>query len=161
MPKRVLGTQSRVVGSGLKKAMRRFGRQCRGKGKVLLKVVRQTESHLLTLGKPIAPWGQQTYATLQLDTKISPAQRERLERQLQSALEHHQGLEAQSRRLTQGKPLPHRKMVSAYDDTIAPSIKGKSNCPTQFGRKPALLSEATVGFIFAFHLPPGNPDDAS
>jgi hypothetical protein len=60
MPSRVLGTQSRVVGSSLKKAMRRFGRQCRGKGKVFVKVVRQTESHLLTIGKPIAQWGQQT-----------------------------------------------------------------------------------------------------
>jgi hypothetical protein len=161
MPKRVLGTQSRVVGSSLKKAMRRFGRQCRGKGQVFVKVVRQTESHLLTIGKPITQWGQQTYAALQLDTQISPTQRERLERQLQSALEHHQRIESQSRHLTQGKRLPHRKIVSAYDDTIAPIIKGKSNCPTQFGRKPGLLSESTVGFIFAFHLPPGNPDDAS
>lgn len=161
LPNRVLRIQGRVVGSGLKKAMHRFGRQCRGKGKVFVKIVRQTESHLLTLGKPIAQWGQQTYAALQLDTEISPAQRERLERQLQSALEHHQRIEAQSRRLTQGKRLPHRKIVSAYDDTIAPIIKGKSNCPTQFGRKPGLLSESTVGFIFAFHLPPGNPDDAS
>jgi hypothetical protein len=161
LPNRVLRTQSQVVGSSLKKAMRRFGRQCRGKGKVFVNIVRQTESHLLILGKPIAQWGQQTYAALQLDTEINRVQRERLERQLQSALEHHQRIEAQSRCLTQGKRLPHRKIVSAYDDAIAPIIKGKSNCPTQFGRKPGLLSESTVGFIFAFHLPSGNPDDAS
>ena len=78
VPNRVLHTQSQVVGSGLKKAMRRFGRQCRGKGKVFVKIVRQTESHLLTLVKPITQWGQQAYAALQLDTQISPTQRERL-----------------------------------------------------------------------------------
>lgn len=157
----VLQAQSRVLGSGLKKAMHRFGRQCRGKSKVFVKVVRQTESHLLTLGNPLAQWGQRAYACLQLDTEISPAKRERLESQLQSALEHHHRIETQSRRLTQGKRLTHRKIVSAYDETIAPIIKGKSNCPTQFGRKPGLLSESTVGFIFAIYLPAGNPDDAS
>jgi hypothetical protein len=84
-----------------------------------------------------------------------------LTHQLQTALEHHQAIEAQSRKLTQGKRLPHRKIVSAYDTTVAPILKGKSNCPTQFGRKPGLLSEPTIGFIFAVHLPEGNPDDAS
>lgn len=147
--------------SNLKKAMRRFGRQCRGQGRVFIKVVRQTERHLLTLGKPLATWAATAHAYLQSATDISPAQCERLASQLQSALEHHQRIEVQSRKLTQGKRLAHRKIVSAYDDTIAPIIKGKSNCPTQFGRKPGLLSEPTIGFIFAAHLPTGNPDDAS
>lgn len=146
---------------GLKKAMRRFGRQCRGQGRVLVKVVRQTERHLLTLGKPLAVWAATAQTHLQTAREISPATCERLASQLQTALDRHQRIEAQSRQLTQGKRLAHRKIVSAYDDTVAPIIKGKSNCPTQFGRKPGLLSEPTIGFIFAVHLPDGNPDDAS
>ncbi len=145
---------------GLKKAMRRFGPQCHGQGRVFVKVVRQTERHLLTLGQPLAKWAEQAHGHLQSTTEISPAKRERLTSQLQSALEHHHAIEAQSRKLTQGKRLPHRKIVSAYDATIAPIIKGKSNCPTQFGRQPGLLSEPTIGFVFAIHLPEGNPDDA-
>lgn len=160
-PTRVLQAQSRVLTGGLKKAMRRFGRQCRGQGRVLVKVVRQSERHLLAMGKPLVTWAQQAYGHLQSATEISSAKRERLATELQTALEHQQRIEAQSRKLTQGKRLPHRKIVSAYDDTVAPIIKGKSNCPTQFGRKPGLLSEPTIGFIFAIHLPPGNPDDAS
>ena len=145
----------------LKKAMRRFGRQCRGQGKVFVKLVRQTEKHLLTLGAPLTQWAKQADEHLQQASEISSAKRERLASELQTALERHQAIEAQSRRLTQGKRLTHRKIVSAYDESIAPIIKGKSNCPTQFGRKPGLISEATVGFIFAIHLPAGNPDDAS
>jgi Transposase DDE domain len=157
---RVLQVQSQVLMGGLKKAMWRFGRQCRGQGRVFVKVVRQTERHLLTLGQPLVKWAEQAQGCLQNATAISPAKRERLTSQLQSALAHHQPIEAQSRQLTPGKRLAHRKIVSAYDDTIAPIIKGKSNCPTQFGRKPGLLSEPTMGFIFAVHLPEGNPDDA-
>jgi len=146
---------------GLKKAMRRFGCQCRGQGRVIVKVVRQTERHLLTLGKPLTQWAANAHAHLQSATELSPAKREDLTHQLQTALEHHQAIEAQSRNLTQGKRLTHRKIVSAYDTTVAPILKGKSNCPSQFGRKPGLLSEPTIGFIFAVHLPEGNPDDAS
>jgi hypothetical protein len=145
----------------LKKAMRRFGRQCRGQGRVFVKVVRQTERHLLALGQPIATWAATAHAYLQSSTDLSPAKCERLTSHLQTALKHHQPIEAQSRQLTQGKRLAHRKIVNAYDDTIAPIIKGKSNCPAQFGRKPGLLSEPTIGFIFAVVLPAGNPDDAS
>jgi len=157
----VLRAQSQVLTGNLKKAMRRFGRQCRGQGRVFVKIVRQTERHLLTLGQPLAMWAANAHAYLQSATDISPAQGERLASHLQTALDHHQRIEAQSRQLTQGKRLGHRKIVSAYDDTIAPIIKGKSNGPTQFGRKPGLLSEPTIGFIFATHLPIGNPDDAS
>ena len=141
--------------------MRRFGRQCRGQGRVFVKVVRQTERHLLTLGKPLVLWAARSQTHLQSDSDLNPAKRERLADQLQSVLEHYARIEVQSRKLTQGKRLDHRKIVSAYDDTIAPIIKGKRNCPTQFGRKPGLLSEPTIGFIFAMHLPTGNPDDAS
>jgi hypothetical protein len=158
---RVLQAQSRVLMGNLKKAMRRFGRQCRGQGRVLVNVVRQSERQLLAMGKPLVTWAHQAHGHLQSATEISPATRERLASQLHTALERHQDIEAQSRKLTQGKRLAHRKIVSAYDPTIAPIIKGKSNCPTQFGRKPGLLSEPTIGFIFAVHVPAGNPDDAS
>jgi len=52
-------------------------------------------------------------------------------------------------------------MVNAYDPTIAPIIKGKSNCPAQFGRKTGVLSEPASGFIFAYRVPQGNPSDPS
>jgi hypothetical protein len=45
--------------------------------------------------------------------------------------------------------------------TLAPICKGKSNCPTQFGRKPGIIAEPATGFIFAVQLPVGNPSDAS
>jgi hypothetical protein len=38
---------------------------------------------------------------------------------------------------------------------------GKSNCPAQCGRKPGIVAEPAAGFIFAVHLPVGNPSDAS
>jgi hypothetical protein len=44
---------------------------------------------------------------------------------------------------------------------MAPILKGKSNCPAQFGRKPGLVSEPATGFIFATLVPTGNPSDAS
>jgi hypothetical protein len=40
-------------------------------------------------------------------------------------------------------------------------MKGKSNCPAQFGRKPGIISEPATGFIFANLTPQGNPSDAS
>jgi hypothetical protein len=43
--------------------------------------------------------------------------------------------------------------------TIAPIVKGKSNCPAQFGRKPGIVSEPATGFIFANLVPTGNPSD--
>ena len=73
----------------------------------------------------------------------------------------HERIRKQSERLTQGKTLSHCKIVNAYDPTIAPIIKGKSNCPAQFGRKPGLVSEPATGFIFANLVPQGNPSDPS
>jgi hypothetical protein len=57
--------------------------------------------------------------------------------------------------------LGHCKIVNAYDPTIAPICKGKSNCPAQFGRKPGIIVDPAAGFIVALHLPVGNPSDAS
>lgn len=44
---------------------------------------------------------------------------------------------------------------------MAPIMKGKSNCPAQFGRKPGIVSDPASGFIFATLVPQGNPSDAS
>jgi hypothetical protein len=73
----------------------------------------------------------------------------------------HAHIRKQSGRLTQGKKLNHCKIVNAYDPTIAPILKGKSNCPAQFGRKPGIMSEPATGFIFAHRVPEGNPSDLS
>jgi hypothetical protein len=135
--------------------MRRFGRQCRGMGKVFVTLVRQTERHLLEIGAQVLPLARAAQAHL------SEAQQMRLHTQLTTALEAHHRIAHQSRRLTQGKALSHCKIVNAYDPTIAPICKGKTNCAAQFGRKPGIIAEPAAGFIFAWHLPMGNPSDAS
>jgi hypothetical protein len=73
----------------------------------------------------------------------------------------HRHITTQSQRLTQGKKLAHCTIVNAYDPTIAPIVKGKSNCPAQFGRKTGIVSEPASGFIFAHRVPVGNPSDPS
>jgi hypothetical protein len=141
--------------------MRRFGRQCRGMSKVFVTLVRQTETHLLELGQQVVPLAWAAQACLHGATRLSGDQRMRLGTQLTAALEAHHRIQSQSRRLTQGKALRHCKIVNAYDPTIAPICKGKSNCPAQFGRKPGIIAEPAAGFIFAWHLPVGNPSDVS
>ena len=69
-------------------------------------------------------------------------------------------IRTQSTRLTQGQELRHCKLVNAYDLTIAPILKGKSNGPAQFGRKPGIASDPATGFIFA-NRSGGNPSDPS
>lgn len=141
--------------------MRSFGRSCRGQGKVFVKLVRQTEQQLLELGAGIATLGQQAHACLEHTSALSEAQRERLSEALTTAMRHHEHIRRQSKHLTQGKKLGHFKVVNAYDPTIAPIIKGKSNCPAQFGRKTGILSDPACGFIFANRVPEGNPSDPS
>jgi hypothetical protein len=141
--------------------MRRFGRQCRGIGKVFVTLVRQTETHLLQMGAQVLPLARAAQAHVHGAMQLSEEQRARLHTQLTAALEAHHRIERQSRRLTQGKALSHGKIVNAYDPTIAPICKGKSNCPAQFGRKPGIIAEPAAGFIFAWQLPVGNPSDAS
>jgi hypothetical protein len=140
--------------------MRRFGRQCRGIGKVFVTLVRQTEGQLLALGQPVLALARAAQACLHDAPQLSEDQRVRLDTQLTAALQAHHRIARQSRRLTQGKALSHCKIVNAYDSTIAPICKGKSNCPAQFGRKPGIIAEPAAGFIFALHLPVGNPSDA-
>ncbi len=145
----------------LQKAMRSFGRQCRGQGKVFVKLVRQTERHLLELGQPMEVWSQQAKELLGRASHLSAAQRQRLLRDLEAASDVHRHLTKQSQRLTQGKKLQQCKIVKAYDPTIAPIIKGKSNCPAQFGRKTGMVSDPASGYIFANRVPAGNPSDPS
>jgi hypothetical protein len=141
--------------------MRGFGRSCRGHGHVFVKLVRHTEQRLLELGEPISTFGQQAQERLEQTTALRETQRERLTHALTTALSAHEHIRKQSKRLTQGKKLSHCKLVNAYDLTIAPIIKGKSNCPVQFGRKPGIASEPASGFIFATRVPQGNPSDSS
>jgi len=141
--------------------MRRFGRQCRGQGQVFVTLVRQTEKQLLERGSPLTVLAQTAQHCLRQATHLPARQRARVEGHLQAALEAHHTIRRQSQRLTQGKPLHHDKIINAYDGTIAPILKGKSNCPAQLGRKPGSISEPTAGCIFATHLPTGNPSDAS
>jgi hypothetical protein len=141
--------------------MRRFGRQCRGMGNVFVTLVRQTEMQLLELGQPVLVLARAAQECLHGAPQLSEEQRVRLDTQLTAALQAHHRIEHQSRRLTQGKALAHCKIVNAYDPTIAPICKGKSNCPAQFGRKPGIIAEPAAGFIFALHLPVGNPSDPS
>jgi len=141
--------------------MRGFGRQCRGQGKVFVSLVRQTETHLLTTGEPVVALAQTAQAQVQSAAELTEDQRVRWDTTLTVALATHQQIATQSRRLTHGKPLTRCKIVNAYDSTIAPICKGKSNCPTQFGRKPGIIAEPATGFVFAARLPVGNPSDTS
>ena len=156
-----LQAQAHQLQHDLQKIMRRFGRQCRGMGHVFVTLVRQTEAQLLEVGHQVLPLARIAQERLASAPQLAEAQRKRLDTQLTAALEAHQRIATQSRRLTQGKALTHCKIVNAYDPTIAPICKGKSNCPAQFGRKPGIIAEPASGFIFALHLPVGNPGDAS
>jgi hypothetical protein len=140
--------------------MRGFGRSCRGPGHVFVKLVRHTEQQLLALGEPITTFAVKAKEHLDQTLTLREAQRQRLTLALTTALSHHEDIRRQSTRLTQGKKLSHWKLVNAYDPTIAPILKGKSNCPAQCGRKPGIASEPATGCIFATLVPQGNPSDA-
>ena len=157
----MLKTQAQDRQKDLQKIMRCFGRQCRGQGKVFVKLVRQTETQLLQVGDTIAELALQAQQHLLKAAHVRACTQERLASALDRALQAHQQISKQSRRLTQGKKLNRCKIVNAYDPTIAPILKGKSNCPAQFGRKPGIISEPTAGFIFAARAPVGNPSDPS
>lgn len=156
-----MSTQATELGQTLNKVMRSFGRQCRGQGKIFVQVVRHTERRLLDLGTPIETWSAQASVYLRQDETWSQAQRERLRRDLEATRTTHRHITQQSQRLTQGKKLTQCKIVNAYDPTMAPILKGTSNCPAQFGRKVGLVSEPASGFIFAHRVPQGNPSDPS
>ena len=155
----MLTHQAQSLHQELTKVMRCFGRQCRGQGHVFVKLVRQTEQKLLELGKPITALGQQAQHLLDQATALSDSTRERFAEAFNAAMRRHAHIRTQSTQLTQGKKLRHCKLVNAYDLTIAPILKGKSNCPVQFGRKPGIASDPATGFLFAYQVPEGNPTD--
>src|SRR5262249_37444045 len=117
-------------------------------------------TELLELGAPIPALGQQAQQLLAQAPTLSDVQRTRVAEAFNAALSRHTYIRKQSTQLVRGHTLRHYKLVNAYDLTIAPIVKGKSNCPAQFGRKPGLASEPATGFIFANLVPPGNPSDA-
>jgi len=156
-----LKVQAQQLQHELAKLLRRFGRQCRGQGKVFVSLVRQTETQLLTTGEAVVALAPTAQAQVQSAPALTKEQRMRWDTTLTLALVTHQQIATQSRRLTHGKPLTRCKIVNAYDPTIAPICKGKSNCPTQFGRKPGIIGEPATGFVFAALLPVGNPSDGS
>ena len=153
--------QAQHLHQELTKVMRGFGRQCRGQGHVFVKLVRHTEQQLLELGKPITALGHQAQQLLAQATALSDSTRKRWDEAFNAAMSSHAHIRKQSPQLTQGKKLCHAKLVNAYDLTIAPILKGKSNCPAQFGRKPGIASDPATGFIFANRVPEGNPYDAN
>jgi len=140
--------------------MRGFGRACAGKGKVYIRLVRDTERCLLQVGQGVRVLAISAHLLLQ-DASWAEGRQERFEDQLSQAVEHHKLIQHQSRRLIHGKKLSKAKIVNAYDPGIAPIEKGKSNRPSQFGRKPGVIAEVATGFIFGLHLPQGNPADQS
>jgi hypothetical protein len=156
-----LKTQAQQQLQELAKIMHRFGRQCRGQGKVFVSLVRQTETHLLTSGEARGALASTAQAQLQSASHLTEDQRVRWDTRLTVALATHQQIATQSRRLTHGKPLTRCKIVNAYDATIAPICKGKRNCPTPCGRKPGIMAEPATGFVFAARLPVGNPSAVS
>jgi hypothetical protein len=143
------------------KVMRCFGRQCRGQGHGFVKLVRQTEQQLLELGKPIITLEQQAHQLLTQATALSDSTRERLADAFHTAMSNHTHIRQQSTQLTHGKKLRHCKLIKAYDLPRAPILKGQSNGPAQFGRKPGIASEPATGFLLANRVPEGNPNDAS
>jgi len=160
LDKAVLKSDARGVHHQLQKVMRTFGRRCRGQQRVFVTWVRQTERQLLEVGHWVGPLALQAGLYLYEDTHLEEPQRQRLQQQLSQVTQAYERIEQQSRRLIHGKKLPHAKIVNAYDRTIVPILKGKSNGPVQFGKKPGFIAEMATGFIFGLHLPEGNPDDA-
>jgi hypothetical protein len=124
-------------------------------------LVRQTEHKRLALGEPSAALGQQARPLLDQPTVLSDAQRTRVVDAVNAAMSNHTHIRTQSTQRTNGKTLRHGKRVNAYDRPMAPSMKGKSNCPAQFGRQTGILSEPSTGFIFAYRVPEGHPSDPS
>lgn len=161
LDKATLKSEGVYVHHQLQKVMRTFGRRCRGQQQVFVTWVRQTERQLLEVGQMVGPLALQAGLFLYEDTRLEERQRQRLQAQLAQATQAYELIEQQSRRLIHGKKLGHPKIVNPYDRTIAPILKGKSNCPVQFGKKPGIIAEMATGFVFGLHLPQGNPDDAS
>jgi hypothetical protein len=88
-PAQALSAQAEALSQALNKVMHRFGRQRRGQGKIFVKLVRETEHHLLALGESIAAWTLQARECLHQDHVRSQAQRECLLRDLEATRTAH------------------------------------------------------------------------
>jgi hypothetical protein len=121
-----LSTQAVELHQSLQQVMRSFGRQCRGQGKVFVKLVRQTEQRLLDLGKSIETWTQQAKDLLNQDAQLSEAQRQHLLRDLEAASDAHRQVVKQSQRLTS---------VTKIDQGYLMGIEGLIENP--FGNRPS------------------------
>jgi len=130
-------------------------------GKVGVTLVRQTETSWLARGEQLLPLARAAHACLHGAPRLSDEQQRRLDTQLAGALEAHDRIARQSRRLTQGKAWPHGTLVHAYDPTMAPIGTGKRHGPTPFGRQPGMMAEPAAGCLCALPLPVGHPRDAS
>ena len=117
--------------------MRTFGRKCRGRSKVYLARVRETEKKLLSIGSKVVPLALATQMLLQTDAHIEATQQERLRQTLDEVLQAHRPIEKQSRQLVNGKKLSHCKIVNAYDVTIAPIKKARATVPLNSAKNPA------------------------
>ena len=73
-PGTALQVQAHQLQHDLQKLMRRFGRQCRGMGKVFVTLVRQTETQLLALGEPVLPLARAAQQRLHGATQLSEEQ---------------------------------------------------------------------------------------
>src|SRR4030095_3556058 len=127
--------------------------------KIFVKLGRQTEPQRLERGSAIAALAQEAPQARQQAPHLSAATRERWARALRTAQAAQPQIRPPSPRLTQGKKLPHCQSGKAYDPTMAPIMKGQSNCPAPLGRTPGRISEPTAGFLLATAVPVGNPSD--
>jgi hypothetical protein len=108
-----LKAQAQHLQLDLAKLMRRFGRQGRGRGKVFVSVVRQTETHLRTTGAPGVALAHPAQAQVQSAAELTEDQRARWDTTLTLALVAPQQIAPQSRRLTHRTPLTRGKIVTA------------------------------------------------
>jgi hypothetical protein len=103
----------------------------------LVTLVRQAETPWLALGEPVLPLAWAAHAGMPGATQRSEEQRARLGTQLTAALEAQHRSAHQSRRLPQGKAVPHGTSVNADDPTMAPMCQGQSHGPAQLAASPA------------------------
>ena len=98
--------------------MHRFGRQCRGQGKVFVSLVRQTETQLLATGQQVMPLARAAQECVPSATHLAEGQRRRLDTQLTGARTAHRQIATPSRRLTHGKPLTQKLLINSSRQPI-------------------------------------------
>ena len=153
--------QAQPLQHDLQRMRRRFGRQGRGLGHVLVTRVRQTETPRLARGHHVLPLAQAVPERVHTLRQRAEEPRARLSPQLTAALEAHHRIAHPSRRLTQGQAVTHGNIVTADDPTLAPLCQGTRHGPAPCGRKPGMVAEPAAGLLLAVHLPGGHPSDAS